>query len=1347
MLQSPIMIGTKLGVYEIVEELGRGGMATVYRAFQPSMERYVAVKVIHRAISSEPKMLERFQREARLIAKLEHPHLLPVYDYDGRHDPPYIVMRYLEGGTLKDVLDRGVLPLTDTMFILRQVSAALDYAHRQGVIHRDIKPSNIMIDVDGNAFLTDFGIARSARRSESGLELTQTGFTVGTPGYMSPEQGMGQENIDHRTDIYALGAMVFHMITGRLPYDAETPMAVILKHINDPVPSIREVNPDLHVALDDAIRRAMLKQPRDRYATATEFSDAFTAAIITALGRSSTQLRPDALRKAAQARAEQILRKREQKQDEINATLAEFDAQRQSPTIARTPQEPEPRAEGRAETVILDSDVNDGPTILTPTSQRVAQPSGSIPVPPAPPTAVTPPPAGRSRLPLIGAGLVLLAVIIGAAVILTRPGEPSAITLTETVSPTAEAFTAAELTETLIAALPATETRAPSATPSETVTPEPTATDTDESTATPTQTPTETNTAIPSATLTDEPTPEPTDASVLVISSPEPVAPTETPTNSPTVTPTETFTITPSPTATETPRPTLTPSPTDTPTPATPIAVPNRNLVARVGPGSQYPALGSLDANTALPVTGVSDDGGWFQITLPDGSTGWLAASSFIQTFGDLREVPLALAPTDTPTPTRTPSPTDTPTETPTATLTPSPTPIPSDTPTHTPTETFTFTATATHTPTETFTPTPTATDTPQPTVPPLPTLTPTPTPSDTPPPTVPPLPTLTPTPTPPPIVPMPYIADFEGAGAIDSWDYDPAVWQVFEDGNENILIGQGRINQPIVVLGGATPEWLDPAVNDLVISFRINLHPQAAGARLVFRYSNAGYNVLELFPGLMSLKRNNPTPDVMTRETERVLQTLNVPITANSWHNITLWAQGGRIFVYVDRVLRLRAEDRATPALTGGEVLLQVGSTTRPVRFDDLLIQRPQVASEHFQSGSVPATWPADNPAAVTLGAEAGENQFLLMQSGVTVSPQLPPLGDFSLLCRVWNDVGGYRIALRQSDQGATLLDARAGNLLISRVDGSGGALAGFSVPNFYNRGRWEELSISYLGDQLVIFRDGIERFRDSVPGAPGAITFSTQSGDVLRIDDCLFTSSAASSNALQRPFYALRDIAVARPFRLLRSDLDENFDEVLRTDDWWVGGTNAPGEFAVDPSAVEHQRFLRLIGSDRPRFRLFRDVIGVEIFGSGSDAVRFSNSTDVWVAVDVRFPVGGLGGTAWLGIRSTPTITGADLDGYRFELRRNLDGTVDALITFTDPTRSQTLYEVSLGPRDLGEWMRIEALALNDQIAFFIDGEFLTVVDGSLKLGGTIALGVNGFSGADFDTLVIRDTSPHDE
>src|SRR5258708_23045120 len=202
------MIGSKFGPYELVEEVGRGGMATVYRAYQPNVDRYVAVKIIHRAVAGDSKALDRFTREARLVARLEHPHILPVYDYDARNDPPYIVMRYLPTGTLKDILEREYLPFDEVSYLLGQIASALDYAHRQGVIHRDIKPSNIMVDADGNAFLTDFGITRLTEGSHA---LTVTGIAIGTPGYLAPEQGLGVP-ITGRADIYAPGVMVYEML-------------------------------------------------------------------------------------------------------------------------------------------------------------------------------------------------------------------------------------------------------------------------------------------------------------------------------------------------------------------------------------------------------------------------------------------------------------------------------------------------------------------------------------------------------------------------------------------------------------------------------------------------------------------------------------------------------------------------------------------------------------------------------------------------------------------------------------------------------------------------------------------------------------------------------------------------------------------------------------------------------------------------------------------------------------------------------------------------------------------------------------------------------------------------------
>lgn len=292
------MLGTKVGSYEIREEIGGGGMSTVYRAYQPSMDRDVALKFIKKTIAGDKNAVQRFQREARLVARLEHPHILPVYDFDGGHDPPYIVMRYLHGGTLKEIIKHGPLPWDEVSYLWRQVGSALDYAHRQGVVHRDVKPSNIMVDWDGNAFVTDFGIARMTVEGSTGTSITATGAVVGTPDYMSPEQAMGESDIDHRADIYALGVILFEMLTGELPYISNSLVGMLFMHIQDPIPSVVERNPDLPLAVDEVIRCVLAKDRAERYPTAV----AFVEAVITALG-GATSAPPTHLRRTVEESA------------------------------------------------------------------------------------------------------------------------------------------------------------------------------------------------------------------------------------------------------------------------------------------------------------------------------------------------------------------------------------------------------------------------------------------------------------------------------------------------------------------------------------------------------------------------------------------------------------------------------------------------------------------------------------------------------------------------------------------------------------------------------------------------------------------------------------------------------------------------------------------------------------------------------------------------------------------------------------------------------------------------------------------------------------------------------------
>lgn len=270
---SASLVGQKLGKFEITELLGQGGMATVYKGYQSDVDRYVAIKVLPPHPGLNTQFVERFRLEARTIARLQHPHILPLYDYGDEEGILYLAMAYADGGSLSDRIRQGALPSSEVLRLFQQISGALDYAHRQNVIHRDIKPDNILLDREGHALLADFGIVK-LMQDVSGANLTGTGGLVGTPAYMSPEQAQGLA-VDNRTDIYSLGIVIFEMLTGKQPFTAETPMQLVFEHISTPVPRLVEFNASVPPEVDAVMQRALAKKPEQRYASAKEFFEDF----------------------------------------------------------------------------------------------------------------------------------------------------------------------------------------------------------------------------------------------------------------------------------------------------------------------------------------------------------------------------------------------------------------------------------------------------------------------------------------------------------------------------------------------------------------------------------------------------------------------------------------------------------------------------------------------------------------------------------------------------------------------------------------------------------------------------------------------------------------------------------------------------------------------------------------------------------------------------------------------------------------------------------------------------------------------------------------------------------------
>jgi serine/threonine protein kinase len=268
--------GQMLGQYKVIAAMGSGGMATVYKAYQERLDRFVAIKMLHEAFQEDRNFLSRFEREAKIVARLEHPHIVQVFDFDQFNGRPYLVMKYVEGRTLKAELDAMPLTIDEILRILPPIGQALDYAHRQGVLHRDIKPSNIIIDTNGTPYLTDFGLARMAQLGDSTLS---NDVLLGTPHYISPEQAMGKSDLDSRTDLYSLGVVLYELVVGRVPFSADTPFAVIHDQIYRPLPKPSKTNPDLTPAIDAVLEKALAKEPTARYATAAEMIEAYRLAL------------------------------------------------------------------------------------------------------------------------------------------------------------------------------------------------------------------------------------------------------------------------------------------------------------------------------------------------------------------------------------------------------------------------------------------------------------------------------------------------------------------------------------------------------------------------------------------------------------------------------------------------------------------------------------------------------------------------------------------------------------------------------------------------------------------------------------------------------------------------------------------------------------------------------------------------------------------------------------------------------------------------------------------------------------------------------------------------------------
>ncbi len=323
----PFIIGENVGPYRLIEKLGKGGMATVYKAYHPSLDRYVAIKALHPAFMEHPGFIDRFNREAKVVAKLEHPNIVPIYDYSEHEDRPYLVLKYVRGETLKARLEKSKLTYKESRHIFRVISSALAYAHKQGVLHRDVKPSNVLLDKAGGVYLADFGLARIAETSQTTLSGQ---MMMGTPHYISPEQAKGLGDLDARTDIYSLGVMMYELLVGEVPFQADTPFSVIHDHIYSPLPLPRDMNPELNDQMQRALLKALAKKKEDRFANIPDMMSAFLQAFEELIKEHPSEGEAPTLALNADARRTEAIERAKAKQEAEEAALPEPEVEPES---------------------------------------------------------------------------------------------------------------------------------------------------------------------------------------------------------------------------------------------------------------------------------------------------------------------------------------------------------------------------------------------------------------------------------------------------------------------------------------------------------------------------------------------------------------------------------------------------------------------------------------------------------------------------------------------------------------------------------------------------------------------------------------------------------------------------------------------------------------------------------------------------------------------------------------------------------------------------------------------------------------------------------------------------------